>query len=79
MSDNNTWDLVEFLLDKKSVGIKWIFKVKLKSDGSLKRCKARLVAKGFNQKFGISYEVTFSLVVNMTIVRSLLALATSKN
>ena len=46
LADNHTWDLVELPPGKKAIGNKWVFKIKLKSDGSLKRCKARLVAKG---------------------------------
>lgn len=42
-------ELVDLPPGKKSIGSKWVYKVKLKSDGSLERCKARLVAKDFNQ------------------------------
>lgn len=54
--DNHTWDLVDLPPWKKPIRNKWVYKVKLKADGSLDRCKTRLVSKGFNQKYGIDYE-----------------------
>lgn len=75
---NRTWDLVDLSPGKKLIGNKWVFKVKLKSDGSLEHCKDRLVEKGFNQKFGIDYDETFSPVIKMTTIRFLIALAASR-
>jgi hypothetical protein len=41
---NETWDIVPLLTNHPVVGSKWVYSVKLKSDGSLDRYKARLVA-----------------------------------
>ena len=40
--------------------------------------KARLVAKGYAQTYGIDYDETFSIVAKMTIVKTIIALATMK-
>ena len=76
---NNTWELVNLLVGNKLIGSKWVFKVKLKANGEPECCKPRLVAKGFNQKHGIGYEETFSHVVKMNIVASLIAVVASKH
>lgn len=34
---NNTWELVSLPSGKKAIGSKWVYKIKLKSDGSLER------------------------------------------
>lgn len=78
LNANHTWDLIPFPPNKNPIGSKWVYKVKLESDNTLERCKARLVEKGYNQKFGIGYEETFSLVIKMSIVRTLLSVAASK-
>lgn len=60
---NDVWDLVELPKDRKAVGSKWVFKLKMNADGSVERYKARLVAQGFTQKFGVDYDETFCPVV----------------
>ena len=42
---NKTWDLVDLTQGSKAIGLKWIFKIKRNSDGSINKHKSRLVAK----------------------------------
>ena len=57
LEKNRTWDIEALPKGKKTVGCKWVFTTKYKSDGTLDRYKARLVAKGFTQTYGIDYSL----------------------
>ena len=74
----DTWSLVDLPSHCKAIGLKWIFKVKRNSDGSISKYKARLVAKGYIQKHGIDFEEDFAPVARIETVRLIIGIAASR-
>nr|GFA35690.1 zinc finger, CCHC-type [Tanacetum cinerariifolium] len=77
--ENNSWVLSDLPPGCKPLGYKWIFKRKMKVDGTVDRFKARLVIQGFRQKERIDYFDTYAPVARITTIRFLLALAAIHN
>jgi hypothetical protein len=74
---NGTWELSKLSFGCKPIGCKWVFKKKLRSDGTIDKYKARLVAKGYTQMEDEDFFDTYLSVARMTTIRVLLSLATS--
>ncbi|GKU89317.1 hypothetical protein SLEP1_g3470 [Rubroshorea leprosula] len=72
---NQTWELIDLLEGHKIIGVKWIYKTKLKENGMIDKFKARLVARGYKQEFGIDYQEVFAPVARMDTIRLVIALA----
>uniref|UniRef100_A0A2N9GCP6 Uncharacterized protein n=1 Tax=Fagus sylvatica TaxID=28930 RepID=A0A2N9GCP6_FAGSY len=72
---NNTWVLVDLPPSSNTIGCKWVFRRKYRTDGTIQTFKTRLVAKGFRQREGIYYFDTYAPVARITSIRVLIALA----
>nr|GFB25247.1 retrovirus-related Pol polyprotein from transposon TNT 1-94 [Tanacetum cinerariifolium] len=75
---NDTWVLTELPDGHKAISSKWVYKIRYFADGTVERYKARLVIRGFDQKEGVDYKHTFSLVAKAVTVRVLITITTAK-
>jgi hypothetical protein len=75
---NHNRDLVPRLSGTNVVTRKWIFKQKLKADGSLDRYKAHWVLRGFTQHPEVDYDKTFNPMVKPGTIHTILTLALSQ-
>ena len=76
---NHTWELVDLPLGCKPRSSKWVFKRKMKVDGSICKYKARLVIKGYKKTEGLDYFDTYSPVTKINFIRMVLAIVALRN
>jgi hypothetical protein len=76
---NNTWIWSILPTGHKTIGLKWVFKVKKDAAGNVVKHKARLVAKGYAQREGVDFDEVFAPIDRLEIVRVLIALAAHEN
>ena len=72
---NSTWELVKLPEKCKSIGVKWIYKIKRDNSEEITRYKFRLVAKGFSQVRGVDFDEVFSPVARAESIRIIIAMA----
>lgn len=75
LMSNGTWTLCPRSPNHNIIHNKWVYTIKCKFDGSVKRFKAQLVAKGFDKRSGVDYTETFSPVIKPSTIRIILASA----
>jgi hypothetical protein len=75
---NKTWSLVPRPPGARIITGKWVFKHKMKPDGTLERYKARWVVRGFHQWPGIDFGETFSPVIKPATIQTVLTIIASK-
>ena len=79
LENHQMWKYNELSLERKAIGLKWVFKVKYHPNGSVVRFKARLIAQGFSQVQGIDFSETFAPTVRRESLRIYLALCLMLN
>jgi Reverse transcriptase (RNA-dependent DNA polymerase) len=79
LEKNKTWKIMKLPSDKRSVGCKWVYKIKYNSDEIVERYKARLIAKDYTQTYGVDYQETFAPVAKMNTVRILLSIVINQS
>ena len=70
----DTWREESLPVGRRTVGCKWVFKIKRNADGEIVKYKARLFAKGYSQVPGVDFEETYAPVGRMKSLRILLAI-----
>ena len=79
INGQQTWILKPLPDGKKSIGSRWLFKIKKNSEGKIERFKARFCAKGFTQVAGIDFDETYAPVAKMNSIRTILSIVTAEN
>lgn len=66
---NDAWELIDFPEEFETIGVKWIFKTKLKENGEVDNYKARLVVQGYKQEYGVNYIKVFAQLARYDTIR----------
>nr|GEW51340.1 ribonuclease H-like domain-containing protein [Tanacetum cinerariifolium] len=77
--NNNTWILVPRPTNANILRCMWLFFHKFLANGTLSRYKARLVVNGSTQIEGINVDETFSPIIKLGTIRTVLSLALSRH
>jgi hypothetical protein len=61
IESNKTWRLVHLPPRHRSIGLKWVYKLKKDAASNVMKHKACLVAKGYIQQQGVNFDEIFAL------------------
>jgi len=61
-------------IEKKPIGVKWIYKEKKNGKGKVESYNARLVVKGYSQKHEINYDEVFALVARLETIHLIIVI-----
>ena len=75
----NTFTWTTLPQNKRLVGGKWVFRVKIDANGNTAGYKARYVAQGYTQRPGDDYTETHAPTPNPASIRTVLHIATQNN
>jgi len=72
-------EVINLALNKNAITFKWVYKMKLKANGSLTTLKVRLLIRGFAQQYVFDHREVFPPLVKMAAIRTVIPLAAAKN
>lgn len=76
---NNTWELTKFSKKQKTIGMKLMYKTKLKENGEIDKYKACLIAKGCKHENDINYKEVLTLFASHDTIRLIIILTTQSS
>jgi hypothetical protein len=76
---NQTWNLISLPFGCTIVHSKWVFKLKIKCDGSIDHYKTWLISKGFSSCYVLNYDETYAHMVNFDSICTILSTIANKN
>ncbi len=75
LKNNNTWDIVNVLLNQHVLKEHWVYKVKCDTHEQISHYKAHWVVKDYEQQFNIDYDQIFVSVVKLQTYKILFVFA----
>ena len=69
----------ELPLNKRTIPLKWVFKVKQDVKDFFEKYKVRIIIKGFSQIAGLDFNETFAPIVRIESIRIIFAIITTND